>query len=215
MRPHPPPPSEGTPWLAGRGLTTHGSHALQTSSNWSILKRPSTAPVTNVVNLSQKTSIFNEKGVGLTTFVTTTQESTRKTLQIDDVCNKTRRATDQRPSPTGVEGAEAIGGPGRGAGGRRQGQGGASRRRAKQRQRPGPTGVEGAGGTGGPGCGTRGRRRGLAGLRDDAPSRRLAARTAREQAAARGCIKQPGPRDRPHGARNTRGATSKPSSAGH
>ena len=67
----------------------------------------------------------------------------------------------------------------------------------------------------GPGCGARGRQTSLAGLRDDAPSRRLAARTAREQAAARGCIKQPGPRDRPHGARNTRGATSKPSSAGH
>ena len=65
------------------------------------------------------------------------------------------------------------------------------------------------------GYSTRGRRQGLAGLRADAPSRRLAARTAREQAAARGCIKQPGPRDRPHGARNTRGATSKPSSAGH
>ena len=99
-------------WLAGRGLTTHGSHALQTSSNWSILKRPSTAPVTNVVNLSQKTSIFNEKGVGLTTFVTTTQESTQKTPQIDDVCNKTRRATNQRPSPTGVEGAGGTGGHG-------------------------------------------------------------------------------------------------------
>ena len=65
-----PPQSEATPWFAGRGLTAYGSHALQTSSNWRILKRPSTASVTNVVNLSQKTSIFNEKGVGLTTFVT-------------------------------------------------------------------------------------------------------------------------------------------------
>ena len=59
---------------------------------------------------------------------------------------------------------------------------------------------------GGPGCGTRGRRRGLAGLRDDAPSRRLAARAARGRAAAHGGIKQPGPRDRPRGARNTSGA---------
>ena len=108
-------------WLAGRGLTTHGSHALQTSSNWSILKRPSTAPVTNVVNLSQKTSIFNEKGVGLTTFVTTTQESTQKTPQIDDVCNKTRRATNQRPSPTGVESNGGTGGPGCGARGQWRG----------------------------------------------------------------------------------------------
>ena len=67
----------------------------------------------------------------------------------------------------------------------------------------------------GPGCGARGRWRGLAGLRDDAPSRRLAARTARGRATAHGHTKQPGPRDRPHGARNTRGATSRPSSAGH
>ena len=67
----------------------------------------------------------------------------------------------------------------------------------------------------GPGCGARGRWRGLAGLRDDAPSRRLAARTSRGRAAAHGHTKQPGPRDRPHGARNTRGATSRPSSAGH
>ena len=67
----------------------------------------------------------------------------------------------------------------------------------------------------GPGCGARGRWRGLAGLRDDAPSRRLAARTSRGRATAHGHTKQPGPRDRPHGARNTRGATSRPSSAGH
>ena len=36
----------------------------------------------------------------------------------------TRRATHQRPSPTGVEGTGGTGGPGRGAGGRWQGQGG-------------------------------------------------------------------------------------------
>ena len=53
---------------------------------------------------------------------------------------------------------------------------------------------EGVGGIGGPGCGARGRWQGLAGLRDDAPSRRLAARTARGRAAAHGHIKQPGPR---------------------
>ena len=94
---------------AGRRLTTHGSHALQTSSNWSISKPSLRTRVTNVVNLSQKTSIFHEKGIGLTTFVTTTQESTQKTPRVDDVCNKTRRATDQRPSPTGVEGAGGYG----------------------------------------------------------------------------------------------------------
>ena len=67
-------------------------------------------------------------------------------------------------------------------------------------QRPGSTGVEGAWKTRGAksnmrnhagyGCGARGRRRGLAGLRDDAPSRRLAARTASGR-AAHGHIKQP------------------------
>ena len=65
--------------------------------------------------------------------------------------------------------------------------------RAHQRHSTaGAVGVEGAGGTGGPGCGARGRWRGLAGLRDDAPSRRLAARTARGRAAAHGHTKQPG-----------------------
>ena len=71
-------------------------------------------------------------------------------------------------------------------------------RASRQRVQPpisitSPTGVEGAGGTGGPGRGARGRRRGLAGLRDDAPSRRLAARTARGRAAAHGHTQQPGP----------------------
>ena len=63
--------------------------------------------------------------------------------------------------------------------------------------RPGPTGVEGAGGFGGPGCGARGRWQGLAGLRDGAPSRRLAARPARGRAAAHGHTKQPGPASSP------------------
>ena len=51
------------------------------------------ADVTNVVNLSQKTTIFNEKAPGLTTFVTTTQKATRKTPWIDDVCNNTHQST--------------------------------------------------------------------------------------------------------------------------
>ena len=51
----------------------------------------------------------------------------------------------------------------------------------------------------GPGCGTRGRRQGLAGLRDDAPSRRLAARTASGRAAAHGRTKQPGPEQQREG----------------
>ena len=49
--------------------------------------------MTNVVNLSPKTSIFSEKADGLTTFVTTGQKSTRKTPWIDDVCNNTHQTT--------------------------------------------------------------------------------------------------------------------------
>ena len=63
--------------------------------------------------------------------------------------------------------------------------------------RPGPTGVEGVGGFGGSGCGACGRWQGLAGLRGDAPSRRLAARTARGRAAAHGHTKQLGPAGSP------------------
>ena len=74
-------------------------------------------------------------------------------------------------------------------------------------QRPGTTGVEGAGGSGGPGRGAGGRWQGLAGLRDDAPSRRLAARTARGRAAAHRHTQRPGPTAGPDGARNTSGAT--------
>ena len=48
----------------------------------------------------------------------------------------------------------------------------------------------------GPGRGAGGRRQGLAGQRADAPSRRLAARTARGRAAAHGHTKQPGPAGR-------------------
>ena len=69
------------------------------------------------------------------------------------------------------------------------------------------TGVEGAGGNGGPGRGAGGRWQGLAGLRDDAPSRRLAARTARGRAAAHRHTQRPGPTAGPSGARNTSDAT--------
>ena len=71
----------------------------------------------------------------------------------------------------------------------------------------GTAGVEGAGGTGGPGRGAGGRWRGLAGLRGDAPSQRLAARTARGRAAAHRHTQRPGPTAGPSGARNTSGAT--------
>ena len=135
------------PWaVAGLGRATNGRTTLQTSSNRSNLKPLARTAVTNVVNLRPKTTIFSEKAVGLTTFVTTDQKSTRKTPPIDDVCNNTQEIgqKSQRARPLRCPRAAP--------------------------QWPGTTGVEGAGGTGGPGCGARGRWRGLAGLRDDAPS---------------------------------------------
>ena len=87
--------------------------------------------VTNVVNLSRKTSIFNEKGVGLTTFVTTTQESPQKLLGLTTFVTKHKQA---RPIGGHREayGARlrcrwAAAGPGRG-----------SRRRTSTRQHTGP-----------------------------------------------------------------------------
>ena len=55
------------------------------------------------------------------------------------------------------------------------------------------------------GCGTQGRRQGLAGLRADAPSRRLAARTASGRAAALGCREQLGRRAAAFGCREQLG----------
>ena len=126
------------PWpAAGPGRATSVRPTLQTSSNQHDLNRLARTSVTNVVNLSPKTSIFSEKADGLTTFVTTGQKSTRKTPWIDDVCNNTRCPV----TPTGSGGARlrcrwAVAGPGR-----------ASRRRAQPHiSHEGPTGVEGAGG---------------------------------------------------------------------
>ena len=117
------------PWaVAGLGRATNGRTTLQTSSNRSNLKPLARTAVTNVVNLRPKTTIFSEKAVGLTTFVTTDQKSTRKTPPIDDVCNNTQeigqksqrarplrcpRAAPQWPGTTGVEGAGGTGGHGR------------------------------------------------------------------------------------------------------
>ena len=84
------------PWAAvGLGRATSGQPTLQTSSNQRDSNHLARTPVTNVVNLSPKTTISSEKALGLTTFVTTGQKSTRKTPWIDDVCNNTRRATRQ------------------------------------------------------------------------------------------------------------------------
>ena len=82
------------PWAAASpGRATSGLPTLQTSSNERNSNRPARTSVTNVVNLSPKTSIFTEKADGLTTFVTTGQKSTRKTPWIDDVCNNTHQTT--------------------------------------------------------------------------------------------------------------------------
>ena len=107
----------------------------------------------------------------------------------------------------------AAAGPGRGAGGQRQGQAGVlvggDGAWQSYSQRPSPTGAKGTGGIGGPGCGARGRRRGLAGLRGDAPSEARGAdgsragRRPRAQPAAR-------PNNTPRGARNTRGHKHQP-----
>ena len=84
------------PWpAAGPGRATSGRPTLQTSSNHHDSNRLARTSVTNVVNLSPKTTIISEKAIELTTFVTPGQKSTQKTPWIDDVCNNTRRATRQ------------------------------------------------------------------------------------------------------------------------
>ena len=83
-----------SPWAtAGIGQATSGRPMLQTSSNQRDSNHLARTSVTNVVNLSPKTAIFSEKALGLTTFVTTGQKSTRKTPWIDDVCNNTHPST--------------------------------------------------------------------------------------------------------------------------
>ena len=123
------------PWpVAGPGRATSGRPTLQTSSNQRNSNRLARTSVTNVVNPSPKTSIFSEKALRLTTFVTTGQKSTRKTPWIDDVCNNTRQARPQHTRPHRCEGRRrdlprcrwAAAGPGR-----------ASRRRAERSSRRG------------------------------------------------------------------------------
>ena len=171
---------------------------LQTSSNQHDSNHLVRTPVTNVVNLSPKTTIFSEKALGLTTFVTTRQKATRKTPWIDDVRNNTHPSTPKtqhaRPpmTPTG------SGGPDCGAHGQRrhhrhpnvardlsrsffetpQRRCNSNDTNSMLEQAAGELRAKLMG------------RRGLTGLRDDAPSRRLAARTARGRAAAHGHTKQ-------------------------
>ena len=126
------------PWAAaGPGRATSEQPTLQMSSNQRNSNRLTRTPVTNVVNPSQKTTIISEKALRLTTFVTTGQKATRKTLWIDDVCNNTRCPV----TPTGSGGARLR------CGWATAGTGRASRRRAQPHiSHEGPTGVEGAGG---------------------------------------------------------------------
>ena len=85
------------PWpAAGPGRATSGRPTLQTSSNQHDLNRLARTSVTNVVNLSQKTTIFSEKADGLTTFVTTRAKPDVST-----------------PGTTCVKGAGGSGGHGR------------------------------------------------------------------------------------------------------
>ena len=113
--------------------------------------------------------IFSEKALGLTTFVTTDQKSTRKTPPIDDVCNNTQRSApkSQHDKPDRIGGPENPAAVPVGGGGVWPGF---ETTHLATHQRPSPTGVKGPGGTGGPGCDARGRRRGLAGLREDTAS---------------------------------------------
>ena len=115
----------------GPGRATSGRPTLQTSSNQRNSNRLTRTPVTNVVNPSQKTSIFSEKALGLTTFVTT-----RTKPHASDTAPLVWRAP------------EGTSGPGRGAGGRRRGLAGHTRT-------TGTAGVEGAGGSGGHGRASR------------------------------------------------------------
>ena len=65
-------------WPTGPDCGTRGQYPLQTSSNQRDSHRLGRTPVTNVVNLSQKTAIFSEKSLGLTTFVTTGTRAPQK-----------------------------------------------------------------------------------------------------------------------------------------
>ena len=133
------------PWaVAGPGRATSGRPTLQTSSNQGNSNRLMRTLVTNVVNPSPKTSIFSEKALRLTTFVTTDQKCAQKTPRIDDVCNNTHQSTPKtqhaRPRDAHRE---------------RRGLAGLRDEAQAHASTPGLTGVESAGGTGGHGRASR------------------------------------------------------------
>ena len=175
--------------MAGPGRAASGRPTLQTSSNQRNSNRLASAHVTNVVNLRPKTLIFGEKAIGLTTFVTTDQKSTRKTPPIDDVCNNTHRGIPKSQHDE-ADHIRRTGGQGWGAHGRRQGL---ARQRADApnhtqaheaplvwRAPEGPAAVPVGGGGAWPGFETTRRAK-------------LAARTARGRAAAHRHTQRPGP----------------------
>ena len=109
------------PWAAaGHGRATSGRPTLQTSSNQRNSNRLTRTPVTNVVNLSPKTTIFSEKALGLTTFVTTGQKSTRKIPPIDDVRNNTHQSTPKTQHARPLRHPQEAERPGCGAHGQRR-----------------------------------------------------------------------------------------------
>ena len=103
----------GPPGRQGQAAPPMGGGGAWPGDQWA-------ADVTNVVNLSPKTTIFSEKALGLTTFVTTDQKSTRKTPWIDDVCNNTHQSTPKTQHARPLRRPQETAGPGR-----------ASRRRAE------------------------------------------------------------------------------------
>ena len=103
----------GPPGRQGQAAPPMGGGGAWPGDQWA-------ADVTNVVNLSPKTTIFSEKALGLTTFVTTDQKSTRKTPPIDDVCNNTHRGIPKSQHDE-ADHIRRTGGHGWGAHGRRQG----------------------------------------------------------------------------------------------
>ena len=136
-------------WPTGPGCDARGQYPLQTSSNRSNLKPLVRTPVTNVVNLRPKTTIFSEKAVGLTTFVTTHSGAPQDPSTTSQTTFGVRRTRLQRPW--------AAAGPGR-----------ASSRRTQPHISDQAPPVWRAPEGPGPGCDARGLRRVLVGLQANA-----------------------------------------------
>ena len=152
------------PWpVAGPGRATSGRPTLQTSSNQHDLNRLARTSVTNVVNLSPKTTIISEKALRLTTFVTTDQSTPNtqhaRPLRHPQEAAGPGRASRRRAKPhastpglTGAVGAEGQAAVPVGGGGVWPGF---EATHPATRQRHSAAGVEGAGGSGGHGRASR------------------------------------------------------------